>query len=343
MRIAIVSLSYLPITNSSLGGLEVIVSNLIDELKDKHEITLFGLSDSDLPVKIEGIVSSADLREDGLALDNKYFVRRYTTYQALALKKALKQAKDFDVIHVHLAEWQHAFLYSNNENIVVTAHGNYMNPRLTKMILEENSIPKLTCISKFVHDNFFPKYNHKYLAYNGINIRKFEFNDNPEDYLVWLGRITKIKDPKSAIEVAQKTGKKLIIAGGIDYQDFFDESIKPYLNKQIQYIGPVFGKEKNELLAKAEALLFTPAWEEPFGLVATEAMACGTPVIAFNKGALPEIIDNNETGFIVDNVQEMAEKISEVKKIDRKKCRQKIEQNYTSEKMAEKYLEIYKK
>lgn len=343
MKIAIVSLSYLPISKESMGGLEVVVTNLVDELKDKHEITLFGLSDSNLPVKIEGIVSSTDLREDDLPLDNKYFVRRYVTYQALALQKALKRAKEFDVIHVHLAEWQHGFLYANGENIVVTSHGNYMTPRLTKMIFENKSGPKLACVSRFVYDNFFPDYENKHVAYNGIKLQNYELNGNPEDYLVWLGRITKIKDPKSAIEAAKKTGKKLIIAGGIDYQDFFDENVKPYLNDQIQYIGPVFGKEKNKLLANAKAMLFTPTSDEAFGLVAAEAMACGTPVIAFNKGALPEIIDNNKTGFLVENIDEMAEKIIEVEKIDRNKCRQKVEENFTAEKMANKYLEIYQK
>lgn len=344
MKIALVSLSYLPINDHSIGGIEVVVWELAKQLKKMgHETTLFGLSDSDLGVKTIGVVSSQDLREDGLALDNKFFVRRYTTYQAMALIEALKRSKEFDVIHVNLAEWQHAFLYARGENIVVTAHGNYMTPRLTKIIFKQKSGPKLACVSRYVSDNFFPEYERKYVAYNGIDIDQFKPRFEVGEYLVWLGRITAIKDPKAAIDVAKKTGQKLIIAGGIDYQDYFDENVKPYLDENITYIGPVFGREKNDLLSHAKALIFTPTSEEAFGLVAAEAMACGTPVITLNKGALSEVVLDGETGFIVSDLDEMVQKISEIDTISREKCRQHIENNFSAKKMAEKYLEIYKK
>lgn len=344
MKIAIVSLSYLPINNQSIGGIEVVVWNLAQALKKMgHEITLFGLSDSELGTKKVGIISSVDLREDGLAFDNKFFVRRYSVYQALALLEALKNSKEFDCIHVNLAEWQHGFLFASDENIVVTSHGNYMTPRLTKMIFEKNPKVKLACVSNFVKDKFFPDYENKYTVYNGINIDEYKPNFDGGDYLVWLGRITPIKDPKAAILVAKKLGLKLVIAGGIDYQDFFDRDVKPFLDENITYVGPVYGEVKNKLLAKAKALIFTPTSDEAFGLVAAEAQACGTPVVTLDKGALSEVVSDGQTGFVVKDLDEMAEKILEIDKISRQKCRQWAEDNFSSDKMAEGYVELYKK
>lgn len=344
MKIAIVSLSYLPITQHSMGGLEVVVWELTKQLKKLgHQVTLFGLADSDLGIETNGLVSSKDLREDGLALDNKYFVRRYTTYQALALIEALKKSEEFDCVHVNIAEWQYAFLYRNDENVVVTAHGNYMTPRLTKMIFDSKPGAKLACVSNFVAKSFFPDYENKFVVHNGIDLDEFQPNYDQGKYLVWLGRITPIKDPKSAIEVVKKAGQKLIIAGGIDYQDFFKENVEPHLDEDVQYIGPVFGQEKNKLLANAKALLFTPTSEEAFGLVAAEAMACGTPVITLDKGALSEVVQDGKTGFVVKNTDEMLQKIAIIDTISRKACRDWVEENFSAQKMAEKYIELYKK
>lgn len=344
MKIAMVSLSYLPISEKSMGGLEVVVWELTKQLKKMgHEVTLFGLSDSKLEVKTEGIVSSQDLREDGLALDNKYFVRRYTTYQAMALIEALKKSKEFDCIHVNIAEWPYAFLYRKDENVVVTAHGNYMTPRLTKMIFDKKPGAKLACVSNFVANKFFPEYKDKYVVHNGIDLDEFKPNYASGEYLVWIGRITPIKDPKTAIEVARKSGQKLIIAGGVDYQDYFDENVALYLDENITYVGPVFGQQKNELLANAKALIFTPTSEEAFGLVAAEAMACGTPVISLDKGAISEVVANGKTGFIVKNAEQMIEKINDIDKISRPDCRKWVEYNFSAQIMANKYVELYKK
>ncbi|MCL5407208.1 MAG: glycosyltransferase family 4 protein [Patescibacteria group bacterium] len=342
MKIAIVSLSYLPISNQSMGGLEAFVYSLSKKLiENGHNITLFGLEESKIDGKVIGITNLKNLREENLPLDNKYFVRRYVTYQMMALKEALKY--DFDCIHVNLAEWQSGFLLNSDKNIVVTAHGNYLDKSLTKKIFAEYPQTKLVTTSKYSFNHLFTEYKNKYLVYNGIDLDNFKFNQSPKDYLVWMGRITPIKAPHVAIEVAKKLNKKLIIAGGIDYQDYFDEKIKPSLNKNIEYVGPIFGKEKNDLLANAQALLFTSDYPESFGMVPVEAMACGTPVATFRKGALPEVVKNGETGFVVDNVDEMINKIKNIQQISRQDCRQWVEKNFTLDRMVDEYLAIYRK
>lgn len=345
MKIGIISLSYLPVSEESMGGLEVFVNNLARALiRQGHSVTVFGLKESKIEgAEIVGLYSASEIREDGLPLDNKFFVRRYVTFQSIALLEALGRQDEFDVLHVNLAEWQLGFLLgAKAKNLVVTTHGNYMTPRLTKDLLHNYGGPKMANVSKYVFDSMFPSYEKKFVVHNGIDISRLHFDSVGGDYLVWLGRISAGKAPHLAIEVVKKTGLKLIIAGGIDYQDYFDSEIKPHLGDNITYVGPVFGTEKAKLLAGAKVSLFTSQLEESFGFVAAESMACGTPVIAFNKGALGEVVTNGETGFIVDNVDEMAEKVGQIDSVSREQCRLRVEENFTVEKMAEKYITLYK-
>lgn len=177
MKIAIVSLSYLPISNQSMGGLEAFVYSLSKKLiENGHNITLFGLEESKIDGKVIGITNLKNLREENLPLDNKYFVRRYVTYQMMALKEALKY--DFDCIHVNLAEWQSGFLLNSDKNIVVTAHGNYLDKSLTKKIFAEYPQTKLVTTSKYSFNHLFTEYKNKYLVYNGIDLDNFKFNQS---------------------------------------------------------------------------------------------------------------------------------------------------------------------
>jgi glycosyltransferase involved in cell wall biosynthesis len=195
-----------------------------------------------------------------------------------------------------------------------------------------------------------PKINFLGMAYNGIAVDLFPFNPQPKDYLLWMGRITPQKGALEAIEVASLAGKKLVMIGTIPslpplYKKYVEKVIREIKeNKNVKFLGFAKNfKEKANYLKNASCFLMPINWEEPFGLVMVESMACGTPVIAFDRGAVREIIKDGETGFITKNVREMAKAVQEIKNISRKKCRQWAEKNFSVEKMAIGYEKIYKK
>lgn len=189
--------------------------------------------------------------------------------------------------------------------------------------------------------SFFPNSG---VIYNGIPVADFKFNNKPDEYLLFLGRITKAKGIIEAIQCAKEIGKKLVIAAKIDPvdRDFYEGEVKHLIDgKQIIYVGEVDFNQKVELYKNALCTLFPILWEEPFGLVMIESMACGTPVVAFRRGSVPEIIQDGRTGFIVDNVFEMAKAVGDIGKINRGNCRKHVEQNFSSEKMVVDYLRLY--
>jgi glycosyltransferase involved in cell wall biosynthesis len=181
--------------------------------------------------------------------------------------------------------------------------------------------------------------------YHGIPVEKFEFNDKPGDHLVWLGRISPQKDTRGAIEVARRTGRKLILAGKIDKVDeeYYEEEVRPYIDgEQIHYIGELGFADKIGFLKDAWCMLMPLTWQEPFGLVMIEALACGTPVIASGMGSVPEIIQDGKTGFIVSSINQMIKKVDEISKISRRTCRKYVEKNFTQEKMISEHIKAYK-
>jgi len=190
---------------------------------------------------------------------------------------------------------------------------------------------------------YFPYLNYQSKIYNGINLKTIPFIKNPEDYLVFSAKIMSYKNPLDAVRAAKIAGKKIILIGRINDQEYFRTKIKPLLSRNVVYLGEVSFSKAIKLYSRAKAFLFPIKWEEPFGLVMIEAMACGTPVIAYPNGAVPEVVDNKKTGFIVKNVQEMAEAIKNIDKIDRKKCRERVERYFSVERMVENYEEIIKK
>lgn len=179
--------------------------------------------------------------------------------------------------------------------------------------------------------------------YNGINLSDFKFSSSPEEYLLFVGRLLPRKGVKEAIKVAQKVGKKLVIIGppDPDNDEYWEKEIKPRLGPNIVHHGYVSRKELFTYYQKAQALLFPIQWEEPFGLVMTEAMACGTPVIAFRRGSVPEVVIDGKTGFIVDTVEEMGEALKKIDSIDRQACRNHVEKNFSIGKMIDSYEQVY--
>jgi glycosyltransferase involved in cell wall biosynthesis len=182
------------------------------------------------------------------------------------------------------------------------------------------------------------------VAYNGIDVHSFPFRDQKDDFLLFLSRISEEKGPHLAVEVARRTGRRLVIAGKVDESDreFYTSVVEPLIDgEQVVFLGEADGRMKRDLYSRAHALLMPITWDEPFGLVLAEAQACGTPVISMNRGAAPEIVAHGKTGFIVDTVEEMAAAVRRVPEISPAACRAHVELNFDARVMADSYLRMY--
>ncbi len=324
MRIALVANPDISIPPQHYGGIERRVYSLIKYLMQRgHEVTLFASGDSTAPCRL-------------IPLQNLL-----TLYYQL-----FKLRNDFDLIHCF---GRLLYLLPLLPSSIVKIQ-DYACPLNLKKINIANRLSKGTLtfvacskscarrgstIGKWV------------VIYNGIDIENYNYNPRPSGrYLAFLGRFDGIKGAHTAIEVAKATNKQLKLAGTIgsfgNNIKYFKQVIQPQIDgKQIQYVGSVDDCQKNKLLGEASALLFPIEWEEPFGLVMVEAMACGTPVIAFRRGAVPEILTDGLNGFICNSKEEMILAVSRVNEIDRKECRKTVEMRFTSEKAALEYEQLY--
>jgi glycosyltransferase involved in cell wall biosynthesis len=268
----------------------------------------------------------------------------------LAIAKAwfflLKNRNKFDLIH-NFGRLVYLLPILNNQVKKIMTYGREISSSNIKLI---NQLPTINLTFTGCSLNLISRVEAggKWEAvYNSIPFDQYELNseyrdDNP---LVFLGRLERVKGVHLAIEVAKRTKQKLIIAGNISslYEEkvYFENEIEPHIdNEQVKYIGSVNDKEKNELLRNAKALLFPILWEEPFGMVMTESMACGTPVIGFNRGSVPEVIDIGITGFVVDTLDEMCHEIFEIEHINRKKCRETAQSKFDVPVIANQYLNL---
>jgi len=188
-----------------------------------------------------------------------------------------------------------------------------------------------------------PQFNYIDTVYNGIKIEEYDFNDTPDSYLLWMGRMVPEKGALEAILVAKQAGQKLILATlSNDMEPTYWKKVKSKLSKNITILVDRTGKSKIKLLKNAKALLNPISWEEPFGLIPIEAQACGTPVISFNRGALSETVLNTQTGFLVSNTEQMMKALDKIKTISRKACRSWVEKNFTVQIMTDNYERVYK-
>jgi len=187
-----------------------------------------------------------------------------------------------------------------------------------------------------------PELDYIKTIHHGIDIQQFDFQAQPDDTLLFLGRIHNDKGARQAIEIARACNKKLILAGIIQDQVYYDQYVAPHTdNGRVIYVGSVGPVERNRLLGKACALLHPIQFNEPFGLSVIESMACGTPVIAFDRGSMTELIDNGKSGFLVNNVDEAVEAVAHIKEIDRAACRHHVERHFTVDRMIDEYIHVY--
>jgi len=328
------------------GGTETIVSHLTEELVRRgHEVTLFASGDSTTKANLVPLVPQA-VRIVTQSIGQEK-VREAWKYLAIARLSEEIEKNKFDVIHQHFGWRVTPFENSFNAPAVATCHIP-LDPDYIQLIYREYKHNNYISISD-AQRKPMPKLNFVGTVYNGVDLSQFTYSPKGEDYFAFLGRMSLEKGPKQAILAAKKAGVKLKMAAKIDAVDvpYFKKEIEPLIDgKQIKYVGEVGPKERDSFLGGARALLALIQWEEPFGLYFVEAMACGTPVIAVNRGSAPEVIQDRKTGFLVSKergVDEAAAAIRKLEQIDRSACRTHVEQNFTVEKMVDGYEAVYAK
>ncbi|NJL81167.1 MAG: glycosyltransferase family 4 protein [Richelia sp. RM2_1_2] len=338
MRIAQVAPLWERVPPPGYGGIELVVGLLTDELVRRgHEVTLFASGDSITLANLESVYPRAFRLEPSIS--------EYSAYEALQLSRVYKQASKFDVIHSHVG-YNSLFHASFVETPTVhTLHGAFNSD--TKKVYAEASEQPYVSISDAQREPM-KQLNYAGTVYNGIDTESHRFYAQPQSapYLAFLGRISPEKGTHIAIEIAQKSGVPLKIAGKVDRVDvdYFESQIKPHVDgKHIEYLGEANHFEKNELLGNAIAMLFPITWREPFGLVMTESMAAGTPVLAKPLGSVPEVIAHGKTGFLCHSVDDYVNAIQRLAEIDRNECRAHVERNFSIKSMVDGYLEVYSK
>lgn len=321
------------------GGTERIVSYLTEELvRQGHDVTLFASGDSKTAAKL--------VRCSDMALRLNPTVKDHVPYHLVMLDEVRQRAEEFDVLHFHTDILHFPLIRDIADRTVTTLHGRLDLPDLKPFHAAFPEIP-LVSISR---DQRRPLPRHLNWAGNvphGLPRDVLPFTAEPAgDYLAFLGRISPEKRPDRAIEIAARAGMKLKIAAKVDRVDqaYWDEAIAPLVasHPNVEFIGEIDEQQKAGFLGNARALLFPIDWPEPFGLVMIEAMACGTPVIAFRSGSVPEVIDDGVSGFVVASVAEATEAASRLEQLDRAKVRATFEKRFTVERMAQDYLTIYR-
>ncbi len=368
MRILHTVSPYHPVTADSTGGVEQLVYLLDKELiKKGHSSSVIARGDSELYGNSgkRRLIPVLGNVVDTQKFSNSIYNEQFTTVVRYATELEQIQGGNYDIVHSHATDTMR-FGRIIGIPIVTTLHFPvewYWNRDLFGEFDYGNNI--FVALSEAQRRIYEQKgYTIGEVIYNGIDVNSFPFSSEKEDYLLSLGRIAPEKGQDTAIEVAKSLGMDLIIAGGIGNdaeKAYFDEKIKPFVNfdlsseqdkmasyrqlesgHKVVYVGPVNNVQKKPLYEKARAFLMPIDWEEPFGLVIVESMACGTPVVAYNRGAIPELIEDGKTGYVVESMNDMADAVKNAGRIKPEDCRQRIIERFSAERMAEDYLQLYR-
>lgn len=338
MRIAQVAPLYERVPPVYYGGTERVVSYLTEELvKQGHEVTLFASGDS---LSRATLVSpcAKSLRLDPDCSDR-------IVYHVVQLEQVFQRAADFDIVHFHTDYFHYPFSRRQKLAHVTTLHGRLDLKELVPLYREFDDMPVVSISES--QKAPLPWVRWFGTVHHGLPLDLYRFQENePGDYLLFLGRISREKRPDRAIEIAKRAKMRLKIAAKVDALDqrYMKEQIRPLLDHPlVEFLGEVGDADKAELMRNAYALLFPIDWAEPFGLVMIEAMACGTPTVAFRRGSVPEIIDDGVSGYLVHSVEEAVQALDKARNFDRVACRRTFEKRFSAERMARDYIAVYER
>jgi glycosyltransferase involved in cell wall biosynthesis len=339
MKIAQVAPLFESIPPKMYGGTERIVYWLTQELSARgHEVTLFGTGDSEVDAKLIPICPRGLRLEQAFGLDKLGF-------HILMFEQVLKHANEFDVVHFHSDYWHLPYLRSLGVPALTTTHSRLDYIPL-ESIYEANPGVAVNSISN-AQRKPIPWLNWQANIYHGLPENQYHLGTGEGKYMLFLGRICPEKRPDRAIEIAKQAKIPLKIAAKVDPADtiYYAEEIKPLLenNEYVEYIGEINDIQKQEIIGNALALIHPVEFPEPFGIAMIEAMACGTPVVGFRTGSIPEVIDEGLTGYVVDNIPDAVKAIQKVGNLSRKQIREVFERRFTSSRMASDYLDVYQR
>lgn len=346
MKIAIIGHINFPIAEPYAGGLEMITYNLVKKLElAGHEVVLYAHPDSasDLPIKNFNDIHLPAFSIDYDNVDINLFNQTASTYYSRVMMDLL--AEDYDIIHNHSLHYLPIILGEQLNTAFITTFHTPVFPELDfalRSIIKSNQ--HFTTVSKSLAKTYSHLINAN-VIYNGIILEDWTYNNSPDEYVFWYGRICPEKGTHLAIEAAKLIGKEIIIAGPISNSEYFDNQVKHLIDEsKVRYIGHLKQAEINQVLQKAKVMLFTSTWDEPYGLAIAESLACGTPVISWDKGAAAEILDET-CGVIIPSfdIEKYAAGILEAEILDRKSCRQRAEEFCGIDTMVSQYLEFYNK
>jgi glycosyltransferase involved in cell wall biosynthesis len=337
MRIAQVAPLHESVPPKLYGGTERVVSYLTEELiKAGHEVKLFASGDSSTLAQLVPCCSTA-LRLNRNCVDP-------LAHHVLMLERVFQEIEGFEIVHFH-CDYLHFPLSRRCKTATVTTlHGRLDLPDLVPLYREFAEMPVVSISN--AQRAPLPWINWQGTVYHGLPPDLYRFHPEPGRYLAFLGRICPEKGVDLAIEIAQQAGIELRIAAKVDRADqqYFEQVIQPRLSHPLlNFVGEITDQDKNDFLGNALALLAPVNWPEPFGIAMIEAMACGTPVIAFRRGSVPEVVDNFKSGFIVGSVEEAVAAVGKLDVLSRSECREIFERRFAASRMAEDYLAIYEK
>jgi len=312
------------------GPWETIVSMLAEGLVDQGlEVTLFATGDSLTSARLDSICPAP--YEEDKQMDAK-------VWECLHIAHLFEQADQFDIIHNNYDFLPLSYSRLVKTPVVTTIHG-FSSPKILPVYRKYNKDNYYISIS---NSDRSPDLDYFRTVYHGIDLSLFTLSETPGDYLLYFGRIHPDKGTYEAVQIARNFGMKLMMAGIIQDESYYHTQIAPYIDAEnIIYVGAVGPERRNELLRGAYALLHPIYFHEPFGLSVVEAMACGTPVIAFDRGSMPEVIKEGQTGFLVNNIDEAVDKLKAIPGLDRNVCRRWVEERFSKERMVADYISVY--
>jgi glycosyltransferase involved in cell wall biosynthesis len=276
------------------------------------------------------------------------YARNPKVAECLHISEVFERSAEFDLIHNHFDFLPLTYSLLIDTPVLTTIHG-FSSPTILPVYKKYNAGGHYVAISEADKS---PELDYVATIHHGIDISKFHFSGGKGEYLLFFGRIHPEKGVHEAIQVAQRAGKKLVIAGIVQDREYFESRVEPYLDgDRVEYLGVIGPAQRSDVLGRAVALLHLISFEEPFGLISfeepfglslVEAMACGTPVIAFGRGSIPEIIMDGKTGFIVEDVEQAVQAVAKVRSLDRSACREDVEQRFSQTRMVSDYMRVYR-
>ena len=312
------------------GPWESVVSVLTEVLVKKGlDVTLFATGDSQTSARLVA-VSPRPYSEDP-SVNAK-------VAECLHISEVFERSSEFDLIHNHFDFLPLTYSKLTNTPVVTTIHG-FSSPSILPVYKKYDAGAHYVAISEADRS---PQLDYVATIHHGIELAQFPFTESAGEYLLFFGRIHPEKGVYEAIQVARRAGLKLIIAGIIQDEDYYRSQVEPYLDGEtVEYIGSVGPERRSDILGRALALLHLISFDEPFGLSLVESLACGTPIIAFGRGSIPEIVRHAETGYVVEDIDQAVEAVAAARSLDRSTCRQDAETRFSSERMASDYIRVY--